>query len=365
MSLFFRASGSFLLIALFCLSCKAPPPPSWSAKTIYEIDSKIQQVAYGALWEAGIPQIALVTADGRCVVLWQDERGDWLNQLVHHAPSGLSAVAIGDADPSVPGNDLVVGTGGGQVLVISRITDKDIGVRLIYQAEAPIGDLAVHDLMTTSPGEETMVLSEDGKVAVLWPVPEKFERGFLSQIVFQDLDRLRDVLVGPYGPQQQIGAVVVGSSGHVTRLHSVGNAWRVVSLYQNPEPLARIAGGDIDPSSRARELIIADDAGLITLLHQSAGEYIPQAIRKEKKALRGLVVGEFDPAVLGQEFAVFGYDMEVAVFSRKTPEYERIVRHKDSDRGHWLIACRRKPEDSRDSLISVGYSGKVTLIEYR
>ncbi|MFH1999581.1 MAG: hypothetical protein ABIK28_07870 [Planctomycetota bacterium] len=321
-------------------------------------------MACGSLWKAEVPHIALVTVDGRCLVLWKDEEGAWQNRLVHQAPSGLSAVAIGDADPGAPGPDLIVGTGGGQVLSISERAGRDIVVRLIFEAKAPISDLAVHDFNSAIPGDETLVLSEDGKATLLWPVPESVKGEFESLVILQDTGRLRNVLAGPYGPQNQAGAVVVGTSGNVTRLHAVGNAWRVANLYQNPEPLARIAGGNIDPTSETRELIIADDAGLITILHQNAGGYIPQAVYKEEKALRGVAAGELDPALPGDEFAVFGYGMEVAMFSRMSPEFNRTMLFKDSDKGHWLIACQLDMQNQRHELIAVGYSGKVTLIDY-
>jgi len=155
------------LCLLTLLSCQSEVNQrNWHSLTLFTMDSKIQTVAFGPLWEDEIPCLALAAADGRCVVLWEQERA-WRHRELHRVPGGLSAVAIGDADPGTPGPDLFVGTGGGQVLRIFVTREGDVLVRLIHEAESPVADLAVFDLDPHSPGREILLLTEGGHATVL------------------------------------------------------------------------------------------------------------------------------------------------------------------------------------------------------
>lgn len=358
----FRLKAGFLGLLLFSLSCQVEKDNVWKTQTLHSLDSKIQSVDFGSLWGARQPCIALVSEDGRCVVLWQDVEKGWLHREVHHVHGGLSAVAIGDADPRTPGPDLVIGASTGQVMRVSLRDGRDVLVSLLYEADSAIGDVAIYDLNEATPGEEIVVCTEDGKAVVLWCAQDEAEEKWESLEVASDSARIRNVVVGPYGPQRQPGALFVGASGVVTKIHAVGGAWRVNRVYTNPEPLARIAGGDVDPATEAMELVLVDDAGLITLLKPSGGEFFPQAVHKESKALRGAAVGEFLTDQAGDEFAVFGYGMEVALFKRRGTGFDRTVLFTDTDRGHWLLAGQILPETRAHELVAVGYSGKVTLI---
>ncbi|MBU0755929.1 MAG: hypothetical protein KJ645_12370 [Planctomycetes bacterium] len=357
-----RLNALPLCLLLFLGSCQSEVVVrTWKSHTLYTMDSKIQTVAFGSLWEDEIPCLALAAADGRCIVLWEQE-GTWRHRELHQAPGGLTAAAIGDVDPETPGPDLIVGTGGGQILRIFVTREGDVLVKMIFQADAPIGDLSVCDLDPNKPGEEILLLTESGRATVVNPPQEGSSKGYTFSVVMQDTARLRNVSVGPFGPQNQTAAILVGSSGNVNRIYCVGDTWRVAELYKNPEPLARIAAGDVDPTSETPELILVDDKGLITLLRQRSGRFAPEAVYKEAKALRGVVVGEFVPEIPGEEFVVFGYGKEVALFSRKGTSYERKVLFEDTDRGHWLIKAQIRAQTPEFELVAVGYSGKVTLI---
>jgi hypothetical protein len=357
------APNAVLFIALLLAgpSCQTEEQArQWHTRTLYSIDSKIQTIAFGGLWQDALPSLALAAADGRCVVLWQDEQ-EWRNREILQTPGGLGCVAIGDADPQTPGSDLVLGTGGGQILRIYLTRENEVLVKVLFEAGAPIGDIVVSDLNPHSPGQEIVALTEEGKAYVLWPGESGADR-YESYLALEDETRLRDVTAGPYGPQGQPAAVMVGSSGKVHRIYSVADAWRKTTLYDSPEPLARLSVGNVDPMSQTAEVVLADDVGLVTLLRLKSGKYVPQAIHKEDKALRGVVVGELMRDVQGDEIATFGYDKEVAMFHRRGLEFERTVLFEDTDRGHWLIADQIVPETEELELVAVGYSGKVTLI---
>ncbi|MHC4944787.1 MAG: hypothetical protein ACYTG7_17365 [Planctomycetota bacterium] len=350
-----------ILILIVCPSCQTEEQErQWHTRTLYSLDSKIQTVAFGGLWEEERPCLALAAADGRCVVLWQEE-GGWKSREMLRIPGGLGCVAIGDADPGTPGPDLILGTGGGQIIRIFLTHDDEVLVKVIYEAGAPIGDIAVSDLNPHKPGQEILVLTEEGKAIVLWPAEDDTD-GYESLMVLQDTARLRNVQAGPYGPQGQPAAVMAGSSGNVSRIYAVADAYRKATLYESPEPLARLSLGNVDPVSQTAEVVLVDDVGLVTLLRLKSGKYVPQAIHKEDKALRGVAVGEFLLDVMGDEIAVYGYGREVALFYRQGLEFERIVVFEDTDRGHWLIADQILPDTEELELVAVGYSGKVTLI---
>lgn len=353
---------SIFFLLLGSLGCQSEPERlGWQSQTLYALETKIQTVAYGRLWEGEIPCLALAAADGRCVVLWY-ETEEWKHRELHQAPGGLNAIAIGDADATTPGPDLVVGTGTGQVLRIYVPQEGDVLVKLIFQAESPIGDIAVFDLDPNSDGSEILVVTESGRATVLYQPEEAVTGAYRPRVVLQDTARLRNIVVGKFGPQSQEAAIFVGASGLVSRIYAAGDNWRTGELYKNPEPLARIAVGNVDPDSETIELVLVDDVGLITLLRQRSGQFVPQAVHKEERSLRGVAVGEFQADIPGEEFAVFGYGKEVALFTRRGSEFDRRVLFQDSDRGHWLIANQIYSDTAEYELVAVGYSGKVTLI---
>ena len=359
----FTRSFISMAIALFLTSCHGPTEGSWQASMLHRIDSKIQSVDFGLLWEDEMPRLALVAADGRCIVLWREE-GGWKQCQVYCTPGGLSSVAIGEADPDGPGPDLIVGGSTGHVLAISLLKTGDVLSRLIYDAGVPIGDIEVFDLNPDFPGEEIIVVTEDGKAVVLWQSSEGPHPSYEAQVVWTDPARLRNAVAGPYGPQGRPCALVAGAAGNVVKIYSVGGTWRGQVLYKSPESLSRLAVGDVDPESPGLELVVVDDTGGITLLRQGMGGYVPQAVHKEEKALRGVVVADFDPSTPGKEIAVYGYGMEVAIFCKGNDGFERKVLFKDTDRGHWLLAGQMIPESKPFELVAVGYSGKITLISF-
>jgi hypothetical protein len=295
------------------------------------------------------------------VVLWQEE-AEWRNRLVHQAPGGLASVAVGDVDPENPGQEIVLGGSTGQVWTLALLEDGNVAAHLVYTASSAIGDLAAWEFDPDTPGMEILVLTEDGKAVVLNTHTRDREGRCPANVIMSDTARLRNVAAGKCGPQGQPGAILVGASGNVTRLHPVGDHWRVTHIYKNPEPLARIAVGNVDPVHAVKELVLADDVGLITLLKLTGGDYIPEAIHREKKALRGVVSAELDATVPGDEIAVFGYGREVLLFTRKGLEFDRTVLLTEADRGHYLIAAQVFPESPTHELVAVGYSGKVNLI---
>lgn len=318
----------------------------WGAQTLYEIDSKIQKMAFGGLWKKGESHIAFVTADGRCIVL-KGENKVWKQMKAYTFKKGLSSITFGDCIHQSPGDELIVGAPNGLVFVMTHEKTHQAG-----KADSQINDLMTIDVFPDKPGMEILALTENGKALLMFLNPNEWE----SLELLNDEGRLRNAAPGP-----KKSFFVAGISGAVHQITFQEEGFKSIKVFQHENSIARMASY---PSSDPKifKLLLADDNGQVFLLTREQDDIISSLVYKADKALRGIAASDFDLALNGAEIAIYGYDKAAVLLHNGKGNVQSTLLFKDKDRGHWLISGQIIPETKEKELLIGGYSGKLTLL---
>jgi len=325
----------------------------------------------------------------------------------------LGGCAVGDIDPTHPGNEIVAVVSDGSVLCIRREGEAWISER-IAKLEGEQIQCAVGDLLPGHPGLELVTVGVaqggegDGGQGVAW-LFMRGATGWEQSRIFTDTALLHAVAIGELdadgegdelvlaGFSQRAHLLVAGEDGFTATLlgqlpgnakgAAVGAGGVVVAcddgtlvLFTEEEEawtgrtlgswpgsgLARVAAGE------QGALVCSNDGRLrYRQLAQGGGATSTLEVLAVEDRLRGAVLGDLDPTHPGFEFASAGYDGNVYLtqltelkgpsISGLTPfsANTHIIAH-DDDRLHHL-AFGELP-GLGTCLVTCGYSGRVIVV---
>ncbi|MBM4249931.1 MAG: hypothetical protein FJ149_10980 [Euryarchaeota archaeon] len=157
-------------------------------------------------------EVAAGTSTGEVLELFWDglawqERGIWA------APSAISALAFGEADPLHEGPELALATGGGEVTVLARL-DDDWSGRTVWSSAGAVPALAIGDADADAPGNELVAACPD----------------------------------------------------NITRLRWDGSAWDRAVLWERSGPSGRLLVSEVDADHAGNEALVAGQDGILSSL---------------------------------------------------------------------------------------------------
>lgn len=262
----------------------------------------------------------------------------WAEIALQH-DDRLDSCAVGDLDPTRAGNEIVVSTSRGPVLVVRG---EGWARELALDAPGEMIQVAAGNALPERAGDEIVAVGmraggEDsggpGAVHLVWRASE----GWRSQLAFEAKALVHGVAIGPDGVwvagfdrrvhllRARGGALELAASADLPGdgknvLAFAGGA--VVACKDGSVVEARLAGQglavsvvDRRESGRARlggtreELLVCDDDGTLSLV-TSGGR---RELHKDTDKLRGAVLADLDPASPGLEAATAGYSGRVTI----------------------------------------------------
>ena len=255
-------------------------PQNWKAKTLWESKEKIQRVIVADIdpKHEG-DEIISVAANGE-VVFTYESSGKWINDILWVDAESLTGAAAGELDADHPGREIIVGGARGVVELIQFDTKKH---QTIFDQGGSLHGLSVGELNPAYPSQEVVAVDGDGQLFALYK-----DGDWKHTLVLKDSARLRDTIIGDFDRTHPgLEALVVGSSAIVIQLYAKNGKWRTKSINQLPEPLARIAAGELLEKFQGPEVVLAGDKGGVYLLKQEKGTWKSEEIYRDSEGQRG------------------------------------------------------------------------------
>lgn len=346
-----------ILLCLAVLSISASSPDSgWKTEIAFQAPDKLGGCAVGDL-DPTKPgnEIAAVSRDGRFWIVARKGDG-WSAEEVFRTEGEMIQCAIGDADPSREGLEIVaVGMregseaddGPGAAYVVGRGPDGWVGERVLES------DALLHGVCVQ--GGAVFAGGYDGALHRV----ARGEDGWTS-VAIGALTGPGKSLVATRG-----GVAVACADGAVLHFAAGVDGWTRTELDRRKSGRARLGAlGD--------ELVVSDDDGTLSLLVDDRRVALHHCSQK----LRGAVFADLDPDRPGPEAATVGYTRELVIVSaRETPLLElaegdagervtRAVPFVDAERLHHL-AAGDLDGDGTAELVACGYSGLLVVVGRR
>ncbi len=366
-----HASWFVSVVAMALMGCSSSTvslsgDPEWWHEVAWEAGTKVGGCAVGD-FDPAHPgaEIAVVAADGRVIAVRRDGNG-WAHEVIATLPGEPIQCAIGDCRPDLPGNELVaVGAleggeddgGPGAFAVFARVNGS---WQQVEQGTQPalIHAVAIGDADSSTPGDELVVAGFAREVSV--STMAKTATGALERVAVAGSGGLllpgnaKGATVG------QGGVVVACDDGSLMRAGPAADGWAIETLAHWPDAgLARVAAHD------GGILVCANDGVLRYWRRLGDGvATITDSPLKIQTRLRGAVIADLAAEVDGFELASAGYDGVVYVILVSGTMGNVLITHhaevaRDDDKLHHLAAGELPGLGT--CLVAVGYSGRVTV----
>jgi len=325
-----------------------------------------------------------------------DPAAGWEVQVAADLGEKLGCVAVGDVDPTRPGNEIVALGVSGKVYVIAHHEGAwrhEVAARL----SGEMIQCAVGDLLPEVSGQEIVVVgmaqgneSSGGEGAA--HLISRNGRGWRSEELYRSPALLHAVAIGSLDPTpgrdimvagfaQQAVALVKQEDGWVAHeAAELGGAGKSAVTFRGGVAIACTDGSivkvrgttdgwvsnefDRAEAGRARiacdgeRLLVAGDDGSLVLLASGSAVTLYESTSK----LRGAVIAPLGSFAGPPSFATAGYDGQVVVLRYTRRGLEPVVVATDSDRFHHLTSGELPAYPDANVLVACGYSGRVLVV---
>ncbi|MFT7462080.1 MAG: hypothetical protein ACI9EF_000417 [Pseudohongiellaceae bacterium] len=324
------------------------PAAGWTVQIAAELGEKLGCVAVGDVNPSspGNEIVALGASGNVYVVSFRN--GAWSHEVALKLPGEMIQCAVGDLYPEIPGDEIaVVGMavggesagGAGAAHVIVRDGD---GWRAdeVYRSPALLHAVAIGSFAPT-PGRDIMVagFAEEALALV------RGDHGWEAQ------DGVRLPGAGKSAVTFRGGVAIACTDGSVVKVRGTTAGWVSTEVDKVSAGRARIA------CDGERLLVAGDDGALVLVAGGTSGW-----LYKSDDKLRGAVMSPLDRFAGPSSFATAGYDGQVVVLRFTAEGLRPVVVASDSDRLHHLTAGELPVRADGNALVTCGYSGRVLVI---
>lgn len=285
-------------------------------------------------------EVAAVGEDGSVHVAWR-EQGIWRSAVVAQFDGEMIQCAIGDADLDSPGLELVV-------VGMQQGPETDDGPGAAHLVRWADGGW-VHEPLLVDDALLHAACVLDGEIFVAG-FTERVHRlrrrddGFQDSIAV-DLPGAAKCMIPFAG-----GIAVACTDGSVVHVTADERGYRGAVLDRRIAGRARLG---TDGSS----LAVADDDGVLSLV--TPGTETVRLHRASEKA-RGAVLADLDPGSPGVEAATVGYDRRVVLLRRRGSGWDATQLAREADRLHHLVHADVDTAPG-DELLTVGFAGDIVM----
>ncbi|QDU54928.1 hypothetical protein [Aeoliella mucimassa] len=333
---------------------------TWRAEVLLAADFEMGSVSIGDL-DPALPgnEVVVATQSGEAWMLaLQFDR--WVSQRIAKSTGEILMGAIGDADPTHPGNEFVgVGMvhgpesleGPGQATMAWKQGD-DWHSRVIYTDDRMLHGVGIGDV-DKAPGTEVIVTGFSHRVQVL----KHRETEFAGEVVYVANDRMKVVLPAEVLAEHSgLELLTTGSDGCPQVLWQGELGWCHQTIMADPWGQSRITSG---PAG----IVIGGDGGKVTLATRKNDGWQTEVVGRDTAKIRGVVLSDLDPAVDGPEIYSCGYSGRVLQFTQTSEGYwqSRVIHSGDQTLHHLLVgefdARHEGPE-----LVTCGHGGKLIAL---
>lgn len=348
-----------VLFALLAGGCLAPRArdSAWKSVVCYEARGAIERIRCARFDPSDpLPQAFSVDQAGD-VAKVHFGAGAPRAEVLYRNGAELTGLAIGDADPSIPGPEVYVGG------YTRNPEGKEIGgaVYQLVPGREPrtiySGNAYVHSIEIAGP-RALLVSTYAGEVHLVEP-------GGTDRILFADAPtsdverpKIKDVglLVDPEGGARHT-ALVAFKTGRLLWL-DLEHPETARFVHDETGGLSRVTP---DPEGGA---YVTGYFGRLLHFRREGAEWRFDVLAQEgtDSGLRGAVLGRFPAAGETAKLAIFGFHKRCRALVERAGVLDPVTLFVDIDRGHTLEAAELVPGNDADELLVGGYSKRVTLL---
>jgi hypothetical protein len=321
------------------------------------------------------PEVVGLDDQGSCWVM-VSYSGKWTPTRLLHDHQWLGAVAHGDVDASVPGNELYVGGKKGVIYQIRSYRDGGVDARRI----AALPGKEIHTLLAGNmdpqhDGAELIVFTRPGAMYRLsrQTSTEEWTVEHLGELP----GRIRDARVLADG----MTIVTASRTGQISLLRFGDDGAQWQTIFEQPVGFGRLAigpsptaGSSIHSATETSPDVLhtglmmpviystADNGRVFRHQPKLHGEWETTTIYSGPLGPRGLVAGHFNADPSKETVAVFGYSGRVELLTRDGQEWTAQTLFTDRDRGHWLSVLEIDGRNNTDEIMLSGYGARMVLL---
>ncbi len=323
--------------------CLVPAPSEHSAAIALEVADKLDGCAVGDLDPAHAGNEIVVTSGKGAVLVVRREGEGWTHELAWHAPGEMIQVAAGDALPERAGDEIVVvGMQAGP-----EADDGPGAVHVLWReasgwkaAQAFESDALVHGAAVGAEG--IFVAGYDRKVHLLRTATSGFER-----VASADLPGNGKCVLAVPG-----GALVACTDGSLVEARLTGTELVTKVLDKRASGRARLA-------SDGARILTSDDDGALVLVSPTGRE----ELYREALKLRGAVLADLDVSTPGLEAATTGYSGRVTILRERAGRFEPALLFADRAGFHHAVAGELDGRPGLE-LVVCGMAGRVLVFGF-
>jgi len=329
----------------------------WSSLVAADLGEKLGGCAVGDVdpTKPGNEIVAVGVSGTVYVVSFVD--GAWQHEVAGKASGEMVQVVVGDVDPNPehPALEIVcVGVAegteddGGQGAAHVLFFDEGEWVmREIHRSPALLHAAYVADGVGDRPdldgtlGTEVVLGGFDDDLVVL----DLTEDGWVPEVVGTLPGAAKNMV------EYRDGVAVACADGSLLLLRRPSDTWQLELLDRAPAGNARMA------TDGARLLVARDDGGL--------GLYtggVRKDIHRESDKLRGAVLANVDPPHPGVEAVTGGYGKTITVLTQDGDDWDDTEVYEDGDRLHHMAAGHLSNLGSSIFVVACGYSGRIIVL---
>ncbi len=350
------------LALLFLAGCAATRAPQrrWESVVCYQARAAIERIRCGRIDAAEtLPQAVSVDQAGDAVLV-RFGADTPRSEVLYQNGTELTGLAIGDADPSVPGAEIYVGgfeqDPGGQEHgghVVQLVPGRE--PREVWRGGAYVHSIEIagpRALLVSTYAGEIHLVELGGADRLLWADA----RG-------ADVERpkIKDagLLVDPAGGARH-EALVAFKTGRLLWI-DLAHPETARIVHDETGGLSRVTP---DPEGGA---YVTGYFGRLLHVRRAGGEWRIEVLDQEGQdsGLRGAVLGSFPADGTVAHLVVFGFHKLVRALVPRNGVLDPVTLHVDLDRGHAIEAADLVPGNGADELLVGGYSKRVTLLVAR
>lgn len=293
-------------------------------------------------------EIVAVLRDGRILLVYRED-GAWKHEQIARSPGEMIQVAIGDARPDLPGQEIVaVGVsrgreddgGPGAALVIAR-RGKDWTIEKAFEDRA-----LLHGVGVCEAGLVVAGYSERAHLLRRGP------RDWTSELIAKLPGPGRSVVAA------RGGAAIACKDGALVLAREDKGRWSAREIDRRGAGRARIGASQ-------GHIIASDDDGALSIIRGAAElAGVPEARRlifQSEDKLRGAILADLDPTSPGLEAATATYTRSIVLLSPGAEAWTARVLANGKGRFHHL-SCGELPGLSGLSLVGVTTSGQLVVV---
>lgn len=302
--------------------------------------------------------------------------GAWKNEKLWSAPGQQLTPAIGDLRSDIPGAEiLVVGLSSGSETVdpgvgtatVLRLSGSQWVAETIYTFPSLIHGCAIGDVDPTIPGNEAVLttFAKNGTGITVLAWYDQTAKVWKNSTMFSESGNVRKAVIADVLPERPgLEVLTVTNKGNCTLAYGNHTNWTASNIYDG-DSLARVCVGNLDPDENL-EVYLGTGTNKVIGLKRSGSTWTPQTLFTDTDQNRGVWVGDVDPSIPGPELYSFSYSRRlVQITGTFSTGWKTKDIFLDTARSHDIRIGDVRASTPGPEIMLVGYSNNVTVISPR